>query len=203
MPRKWVKSALKLILCIFRISNLLRKLKNTPFWAFIVPHRLYAALLSSIFCVPYASLYIPLVLDSVLFDVPHGSDSFLVFFTLEASFLFSQKWRNQKWPKDPVPLCSILCFVPSWHPVPLWLFPSSLFRLALVLFLLFLQLKFLFDFLCLFLFKLLCPFSLVFSLIKFCDFFLSFRNYDFVFLLYQITYMLSDYVYFLVALKFF
>ena len=41
--------------------------------------------------------------------IPHGSDSFSVFFTLEASFLFSQKWRNQKRSRDPVPLCSILC----------------------------------------------------------------------------------------------
>ena len=99
--------------------------------------------------------------------------------------------------------CSIV-----FHSVPLFhrdiLFHSDSFlalysTLALVLFLFFLQTKFL----CLFLFKLLYPFSLVFSLIKFCDFFLSFCNSDFVFLLYQITYMLSEYVYFLVALKFF
>ena len=84
---------------------------------------------------------------------------------------------------QPAPLC--LC--PVFHY-------DSLFHLVLVLFLFFLQLKF------------LCPFSPVFYLLRFrlfpSDFFLSFYNSDFVFLLYQITYMLSEYVYFLFALKF-
>ena len=73
--------------------------------------------------------------------------------------------------------CSIV-----FHSVPLFhrgiLFhsdsPKFLFHLALVLFLFFLQTKFLFDFLCFSLLKLLCSFSLVFSVKKFCDFFFRF-----------------------------